>query len=485
MLVLALALAADAHVPQTIVVFESDDWCSIIQAGYTGDLYLFGPGTYQGPCIVTGPPPDQYGERLYMESFYDQDGLRAVFQDDGVEPYILQVEGFDVSIRAIEIAAVSVDAIRMAGDGHVVERVVTQPDFTGTFVRQTGDLTGLWLEECVIEGQGHQAVILGCPGCTSEGTVVLENRIVGASVGIRGTDGAVGDIQENTVQAASAMDWAAGSGTATEMERNFVVSDDVGVRLSGGDVQFRNNVVVADSVALHTSGPGSHGVYGNTLYTGAGDAVTASWSGVGLDYRNNAHTGSAPTEGLVDGNVDCTPDLCDCWTDPENWEFYPAPSSPLVSAGVELPFGALEGDFCNRPRTDDSAGAFDFSKLLGPGPLDLGMPNDRACLLPPDPDPDDPSIPCQPVGTGTGTGSGTGTVRGHRGASGPEEAEERARWVRVFDGSGTGGIPGDRAVDIGLAKAKAPHLIYRWAWIQPSCWSWCSSVSVLPVWASS
>lgn len=398
--------SAEAHIPETYIVYPSDDWCSLIQAGYTGDLYLFQPGVYMGPCEITGPAPDQYGERLYLESFYPQDGLRAVFRGDGVADHIFLVRGYDVSLNQLEFDQGTADAVHIEGNGHYLWQLVTTSDFQGAAVRQVGDLSAYTIDECSLDGTGPVSIALGCPGCTSDDAWVIENRIETPGTAILGTDGAEVRIRKNAIQADVGIEWHAGVATSSWIEKSLVIGGTTGVRVVGGDAVVRNNVILASERALVSEGPGTHGIYGNSLHVPVGDAVSASWSGAGFEYRNNAQVGAEPAGGVADGNVGCDPAACDCWIDPEQLDFYPVPGGPLVGAAVDLPFGQLDGDFCDAPRSMATAGAFESLSVLGPGPLAIESPTEWDCTLPEDPEIGDPDYPC-PVATTPGASTGT------------------------------------------------------------------------------
>lgn len=385
---------ATAHVPVTVTVFPEDDWCAIVGSGLTGDVYLLTGGDYHGPCTIPGPVPDQYGERVVVRSF-DPYVARAVLHGDGVADHIVQLTGYEVSLEDLDLVGdgLGLDAVRFEGDGHRVAR----SRFTGEVgraIRQVGSGSGLEVVDTSFDLPGSQvAVSLGCPGCSSTDHLVHQDRIAGAAVGLVGVEGAAGTVRDVVfVETSTGIDWSE-PGDPTVIEENLVVALVDGLRVQGGSLVARNNVVVGPH-PLTSVGPGVHRLYGNTLF-GPGDGlVLEGWGdGAGLDLRSNAWTGEGPSfaGARQEGNVACSGDACDCWVSPSTLDFHPPPGSPLRDGGAPMAFGELNADWCGNPRPEvPTAGAFQAVSPAGPGPLSTDFKD--ACAIPLDPDP--ATLPC-------------------------------------------------------------------------------------------
>lgn len=424
--------SAEAHVPVTVTVFPSDDWCAIVGAGLTGDVYLMVGGDYVGPCTIPGPVPDQYGERVVVRSF-DPVVDRAVFRGDGVADHVLRLTGYEVSLEDVDVADVpaGVDGVRFEGDGHRLAGVRFL-GVTGAAVRQTGGAAGFEVRDTRFELLGGLGVGLGCPGCGSVDHLVRDDLFLGAGTAVEGRDGAVATVRDVVVGDSDVgVRWTAG-GDGTVIEENLLVTRSEGVRLDGGAATARNNVIRA-ATGVVSVGPGAHRVFGNTLLATAGRGlVVEGWTDAsGLDVRSNAWTGEVtpPAGARFEGNLGCADEACGCWVAPADLDVHPPPDSPLRDGGATMAFGELNADWCGNPRPEvPTAGALQAVSLAGPGPLAVDFKDD--CAAPPDPDPAD--LPCASSVVGDSGAPDSEPSRPHR------DRAERSGCGCATGGSGAG-----------------------------------------------
>lgn len=409
----ALGGVAEAHIPVLREIQPGDDWCQVIADSGDGDTFQFYPGTYEGPCEVFGPFPDNVGEVLTITSFLDYDP--AVFVPGPTGDHVLAISGEAVRIDNVVFAQIGqgTAAIEVEGSALTVARVQVR-DAAGVGIRQVGDLHLLEVMDSHFTHTDSVAIQVGCVGCTATDLRLHDNVILGPDVGIQATGGAWGFVRDTRIDAVGAgVLWTGHGVEDTLIEENLILSTADAVRSVDGLVTVRSNVLVGKGLAV---GPGVHRWFGNTIDGGEEPLRFEGWSdGVGLDVRNNALSAAlvVPAGSSEGGNIACT-ERCACWLDADAHDYYPSPGSPLVEGGVAQVFGELTADWCGFPRgTTPTVGAFQSVSVLGPGPLELELADETTCLYPPDPEdePDPCGLGTTPTDSGlpaTGTGTGTG-----------------------------------------------------------------------------
>ena len=215
------ASQAFGHTPVIVELFETDDWCAVIAAGYGGDTYLFHPGDYYGPCEVVGPEPDMGGERLMMESYDPQNP--AVFHHDGSAEYILTLSGTAVSLRYVALGSLpaGVDGVRRGGvDMHI--RGLAGEQLAGRAIVTVADLRGLEVIESELTHVSGTGIEVGCADCRVVNVLLEDNLIVGATRGVEVTHGVWGTARDNFIGGGvHGIRWV-GTPTESLLEENFV-----------------------------------------------------------------------------------------------------------------------------------------------------------------------------------------------------------------------------------------------------------------------
>ena len=98
-----LTSTAMAHIPVVFVTTPEEDWCAVINAVQGGDVVMFTPGDYYGPCDIVASAPIKGGEITIIESVDPQDP--AIFHNGGGD-YILSVTGPSVTLMLMDFTEV-------------------------------------------------------------------------------------------------------------------------------------------------------------------------------------------------------------------------------------------------------------------------------------------------------------------------------------------------------------------------------------------
>lgn len=347
-----------AHTPVLHQVQPDMDWCGFVNGAVQsngllfepGDVALFEPGTYQGGCDFTALPTTESGEVSILQSA-DTDAP-AVFEHDGVDPWILRVTGESFFLVGLRFGTVptGVTAVLLEDvhDGWL--RYPELPSVQGTGVTVRGSCSDLDLLNLRIQGSGL-GVDVDCTGDVdlAESWLTLDDAAT-----IVATEARVFD---NTFEGRLQLQ------ADTVLERNLFVDVDTALTFTEGDLTMRSNIVQADQVGSFAT-DGELRILGNTFLAPLHVPDTAQ-----------VHANALATDIGHADNVICGED---CYTDAAQLDLYPPADSPLrmlqaLPASVGL-------DFCKQERKQPVAGAL-TDDPEPPGPIPIGFKSDLPCTF--------------------------------------------------------------------------------------------------------
>lgn len=433
------AFAAD------IVVDVGDDWCAALVSAAGGDHVLLAAGTHEGQCTLASPGSASSPVTL---GAVDAE-LGAIVTTDGDTVNLLDIDGGWFVVESVQLGPtpLNVDAIRWRGGSLLTIRDVAFSDVGGQGVvaNTAGAVyTGLTIQDSRFTGIVGGAISVGCQAgelyCEASGVKIEGNRIDGVSAGagvvlemdvagvirgntILGTRGpavvVAGDALADGTGVEAPEDVAA---PAVVVEANYLSGsvESAALRVEGGPVLVRNNLVVAGSGGgLHAVGPGRMDhvhVLGNVLSGGDGSPVMLEgWEEAAtLSFQNNAvWDPNAPGAGVPSavgvlpwgGNVACSSETS-CFEDLAGGDPSPRGGGELTDQAVEVADGLLDTDFCGDARMVPSVSGMLLEGLVSA--LDLTTDSD-------------PRVHCGDTDTGTDTGgSDSGGGSGTGGTTNPD-----------------------------------------------------------------
>lgn len=364
----------------TLEIGPDTDLCSALRQVEPGAEIVLQPGDYRAGCVVRrgGLPQSPVVIRA-------ADPERPPRLSHPGLVNMLEIRASDIIIRGLAFGPTAADAdgVRVITGNRITIEDCQFNQLGGIAVAANHTSAhGLTVRRNVITNSNTTALYFGCHdgiSCSVTGLSVVGNRIKGVTApnseigyGIEVKLNSSGVIRDNIIvdtKGPGIMVYGSRDlTTVSVVERNFVRGSRTssGLVVGGGPVVVRNNVSGWNFEAgIGLENYGRRGllrgvaVTHNTVYANAQGGIMAPTSGM-LDVvlRNNAGAGRssspifpAARPGLhLAGNLNCT--WLQCFSDPEGFDFSPAPGSLL--RGLSLPrgqngipaddfFGALRG----------------------------------------------------------------------------------------------------------------------------------------------
>lgn len=413
-----------------IAIDVGDDWCASLAGAAPGDRLLFAAGTHSGSCSVVSPGAAATPVVLTSADLE----RRAVLTTEDTAGNLLDVQSGALVLDSLDLGPtpLNVEGVRLQTEGGltIIDCTFTGIGGAGVAMSSAGGVyTDVRVEGSRFESATGAAISVGCAAgaadCSASGVVLTDLSVVGGAEGIVLAPDVQAEVSGITVSGTSGVALSVGGGAGTSTDPAVVVegSHVAGlVRVTGGGVVVRNNVLSAGLEVSSASPLTGVQVLGNTLAT-SGDtplAVTGFSGGADLAVVDNAlWAAAAPGAPLPDlggatqgGNVSCSTETA-CFEALSSQDPSPRAGGELSGQSVGIDNGLLTVDLCGEDR---SAGG-----LVGALVVSLDRPLAPTTDL-------DPAAACPSGGSdsgpvdsdtggggsgsedGTGTGSGSGST---------------------------------------------------------------------------
>ena len=257
-MVIALALAAQAHTAVVWPVEPGGDWCRVVnEVAAPGDIVELPPGRWRGGCrIVRGGIPEKNESTLIRSA--DPDDRAVIEAVDGgpiitfaathVRLYDLELDGLDRvgPLLQVEAGSITIDRCALSGPGR---GVVGESALPSIFLLNNTFETG------------SPAWSLGCPdgSCAIERGTLRNNLVLGAGVVLTGSKATY--VFDNVVAPTTGAAFTLRG--AAILRRNLAWHG--GITLEGGPYEVDSTVVWDADVALDGAAAASVLVRGATL----------------------------------------------------------------------------------------------------------------------------------------------------------------------------------------------------------------------------